>query len=355
MISLGTAIGAASAGQRQRIAALETKTVIVTGTEAVVTGDTQPVGTIRFATDTGRVMVSTGSTWVGTSVGPVPLASATSGSSITGAVTSGALSGEAIGEGTGEGTAVGSTTSAPLSGEAIGEGSGEGTAVGSVSAPFNTRAILLDGTNDYLSTNLVTDTYSLSSGFTASLWVKLDDVSTTQDFFGRYGNGSARFYFGISGTYVRAAIGNSWDASTITHGMSTGTWYHIAYTFSGGSSGTFTYYLNGSSVGTRAYTWTADSSSYEPMHIGGLKNGGNLYQNPTNGKMDEFALYNSELSSSEISAIYNSGTPADQSSDSNLVAYWRMEEGTGTTVADSSSNSNTATLNNGPTFSTDVP
>jgi hypothetical protein len=193
LISLGTAIGAAAAGQRQRIAALETRTVIVTGTEAVVTGDTQPAGTIRFATDTGRIMVSTGSTWVGTGIA-TPAASATSGSSITGAVVtsgatgasatsgssitgsivtagatgasatsgssitgavvtagatgasatsgssitgtvaSGALSGEAIGEGTGEGTAVGSTTSGALSGEAIGEGSGEGTAIGSVPA-----------------------------------------------------------------------------------------------------------------------------------------------------------------------------------------------------------------------------
>lgn len=231
---------------------------------------------------------------------------------------------------------------------------GTGTAT-VVTIVFNNYSLDFDGTNDYLSTSLVTNTYSLKDGFSASLWVKLDDVSTTQDFFGRYGNGSARFYFGISGTYVRAAIGNSWNASTITHGMSTGTWYHIAYTFSGGSSGTFTYYLNGSSVGTRAYTWTADSSSYEPMHIGGLKNGSNLHQNPTNGKLDEFALYNSTLSASDIAAIYNSGAPANQSSDSNLVAYWRMEENTGTTVADSSSNSNTATLNNGPTFSTDVP
>ena len=91
------------------------------------------------------------------------------------------------------------------------------------------------------------------------------------------------------------------------------------------------------------------------MHIGGLKNGSNLHQNPTNGKLDEFALYNSTLSASDITAIYNSGAPANQAGDSNLVAYWRMEEGAGTSIGDSSSNSNTATLTNGPTFSTDTP
>ena len=229
------------------------------------------------------------------------------------------------------------------------------TASGTVVAAFNSYSLEFDGTNDHLSTSLVTNTYNLKNGFTASLWVKLDDNSTTQDFFGRYGNSTGRFYFGITGSKVRAAIGTSFNTSTLSHGMSTGTWYHVAYTFSGGSSGTFTYYLNGSSVGTISFTWTTDSASYEPMHIGGLKNGGNLHQNPTNGKLDEFALYNSALSASDITAIYNSGAPADQSSDSDLVAYWRMEENTGTTVADSSSNSNTATLTNGPTFNTDVP
>ena len=228
----------------------------------------------------------------------------------------------------------------------------------STNAPIvyaNGYSLEFDGTNNHLSTNLVTNTYSLKNGFSASLWVKLDDVSTTQDFFGRYGASTGRFYFGITGSNVRAAIGTSFDTSTLSHGMSTGTWYHVAYTFSGGSSGTFTYYLNGSSVGTISFTWTSDSGAYEPMHIGGLKNGSNLHQNPTNGKLDEFALYNSALSASDITAIYNSGAPVNQGLDSNLVAYWRMEENTGTTVADSSSNSNTATLTNSPTFSTDTP
>ena len=63
-----------------------------------------------------------------------------------------------------------------------------------------------------------------------------------------------------------------------------------------------------------------------------------------------------------VTAIYNSGVPTDLTSDSgnydnsgDLIGYWRMEENTGTSIADSSTNSNTATLTNGPTFSTDTP
>lgn len=216
-----------------------------------------------------------------------------------------------------------------------------------------------DGIDDYISTNLVTNTYDFKNGFTASLWVYLDDNSTTQDFFGRFGNSVARFYFGINGSNVRVAIGTSFNQSTLSHGISTGQWYHVAYTFTGGTNGTFTYYLNGSSGGTLTFTWTSDSASWEPMHIGALHNGAQNSQNPTDGKIDEFSLFNAALSSSAISDIYNGGTPTDLSGESDLVAWWRMgdgtENGTGSTVYDMSANTNNGTLENGTSFVESVP
>lgn len=221
----------------------------------------------------------------------------------------------------------------------------------------NTYSVDFDGSDDYASTAFVTDDYDLKDGFTVSLWVNLDSVSGTQDFFGRYGASTARFYFGISGSNLRVAIGTSFDTTSLSHGLSTGSWNHVAYTFSGGSGGTFTYYVNGSSVGTISFTWTNDQSYYEPLHIGALKNGANTNQNPTNGKLDEMAIFNSALSASDITAIYNSGTPNDISS-LNPVGWWRMgdnDSGTGTTITDQGSGGNDGTLTNGPTFSTTVP
>ena len=55
--------------------------------------------------------------------------------------------------------------------------------------------------------------------------------------------------------------------------------------------------------------------------------------------------------------MYNSGTPIDLTSNSgnydnsnDLIGYWKFDEGTGTSIADSSSNSNAATLNNSPSW-----
>jgi hypothetical protein len=221
----------------------------------------------------------------------------------------------------------------------------------------NTYSVDFDGTDDHASTAFVTDDYNLKDGFTVSLWVNLDSASGIQDFFGRYGSSTSRFYFGISGSNLRVAIGTAFDTTSLSHGLSTGLWSHVAYTFSGGSSGTFTYYVNGSSVGTLSFTWTFDNVAYEPMHIGALKNGANTNQNPTDGKLDEMAIFNSALSSSAISNIYNSGVPTDLSSYS-PVGWWRMGDndgGTGTTITDQGSGGNDATLVNGPTFSTNVP
>jgi hypothetical protein len=73
--------------------------------------------------------------------------------------------------------------------------------------------------------------------------------------------------------------------------------------------------------------------------------------------MDEVAIFDSTLSSSDISTIYNSGTPSNISSLS-PAGWWRMGENdgaSGTTITDQGSGSNDGTLVNGPTFSTNVP
>ena len=68
--------------------------------------------------------------------------------------------------------------------------------------------------------------------------------------------------------------------------------------------------------------------------------------------MDEIALIPSDLSGS-MTDLYNGGVAGDLSSYS-PTHWWRMEEGSGTTVADSGG-SNTANLRNQATFATDIP
>ena len=70
-----------------------------------------------------------------------------------------------------------------------------------------------------------------------------------------------------------------------------------------------------------------------------------------NGSIDETALWSKALTANEVSAIYNSSTAldvrtnaGDYSSSNNLVAYWKMEDGSGTTLTDVSGNSNNGAI-----------
>ena len=72
-------------------------------------------------------------------------------------------------------------------------------------------------------------------------------------------------------------------------------------------------------------------------------------------------MFSDNLNADHVAAIYNSGTPINLSEDSGdydqsgkLAVYYKMDEGSGDTVADSAG-SNNGTLTNGPTWVTDTP
>tara|TARA_R110002096_G_scaffold130077_1_gene279132 strand:+ start:712 stop:2334 length:1623 start_codon:yes stop_codon:yes gene_type:complete len=81
------------------------------------------------------------------------------------------------------------------------------------------------------------------------------------------------------------------------------------------------------------------------------------YSSFTDGLINDFALFNTDLDAANIAAIYNSGTESDLTTNignytgqGNLAGYWKFEEGSGTTVNDASINSNTGVLTSGAAY-----
>ena len=77
------------------------------------------------------------------------------------------------------------------------------------------------------------------------------------------------------------------------------------------------------------------------------------------GLLNEVGVWSVVLDSDAITAIYNSGKKINLTRDvgdydnaSDLVGYWKFEEGTGTSVVDSSTDTNTVTLSHSSLFST---
>ena len=80
------------------------------------------------------------------------------------------------------------------------------------------------------------------------------------------------------------------------------------------------------------------------------------------GKIDEVAVWNVVLDGDDIAKLYEDEKPTyltnatayNTDRTGNLVGYWRMEENTGSEVADSSTNSNEGTIT-GASWSSDAP
>ena len=216
---------------------------------------------------------------------------------------------------------------------------------------FTLYSVSFDGSNDHMevsSTPFELDVFSISA------WVRYNGTHAN-NYAGIISVGHLNSGYGwVLGTNGSATnIGlwakiGSW-VHTGAISMTVGTWAHIVATFDGS---TVSVYKDAASPVTASRSGTiGDYDEISKLYIGEDGAGGRN----TNANIDEVSFWNKALDSSEVTDIYNSGVPTDLSGESGLVAYWRLEEGSGTSCADSSDNSNTGTLVNSPTWSTDVP
>jgi len=195
---------------------------------------------------------------------------------------------------------------------------------------FNLLSGSFDGTDDYLTTdesNLAT-----SGDCTISLWFNSASLPGNSAFDYMFSLTDARQSgkdraIGIRGTGTDAQIvantyGSGWNDPFTNTSISASTWYHVAVVFTSNSAQV---YFNGADKGSK--TVTTGTIAYTQTVIGGM-----LYSsaNQFNGKIDEVSVFHSALSSTNITAIYNDGVPADISSLS-PKGWWRNGDGTGDT------------------------
>ena len=235
---------------------------------------------------------------------------------------------------------------------------------------FSTSSVVLDGTNDYLS---IPDNASINMGtedYSISAWVNLSNANVSSVNIFEKNTGSSACMLAVSSNdiylYIENASHDHYSASNAGGRIGSGdaiannVWSHILGTFD--RDGNATGYVNGSSVGTVDIS-VCDGKSISNSSQANIGTLGE-FSGWANGNIDDVAIWKGAiLSSDDAVSIYNGGKPNDLTDSgsyttdrtSELVGYWKFEEGSGTTVADSSSNSNTATLVNEAAFSTTVP
>lgn len=257
----------------------------------------------------------------------------------------------------------------------------------------NTLSLSFDGGDDLETTyNAATSTFSMS------VWIKASS-GNSMSFGATSGNNS----IGFKGPGILTSSGNgqgfliAWKGYTTnwnTSGLGgvgaaldilDDEWHHLAYTINGTSIKLYKdggdaaintgnpSNTQGSPFGTITATSALSASGFDsgyPFRIGSLDNG-YFYT----GKMDELAFFESELSGSDVSNIYNSGVPNDvgaQGLNLSPNAYFRMGDGASDTDSSGSAASNgqsvgtvtslvggytatQSTTSRKPTYSNDVP
>jgi hypothetical protein len=172
--------------------------------------------------------------------------------------------------------------------------------------------------SDYLQVANTTDFDFGTGDFAWSLWINYEThVNYAGLLYTGATNSEYRLKFQTSGQilYMQNADGDSQVADLGTNITGTG-WHHLCLVR---SSGTITTYLDGSAVDTDSRTGNVNSNG-DDLLIG--RNGSSYFD----GQIDEVAVWNTALTSTQVSEIYN-GTGTNLTKDLTTVSgsnlkYW---------------------------------
>ena len=220
-----------------------------------------------------------------------------------------------------------------------------GTGMDCVSAGKFGTACNFDGTDDYVEATTVSA--NTGSELTMSAWVKPSNFSAIQTFFG----------YGLVNDWINLRVYTNskiqvWDdindnniAINTTTTLTSGVWYYVTLVLQ--SDGTKQVFINGS-LETTATGTTTVASDIATGTVGIGRRSFTTTPESFTGMVDEARIYNRALTPSEVEGLYR-WAPGP-------VAYYKFDEGTGTSnVYDSSGNGLTGTMNGSMTESDWVP
>jgi len=209
------------------------------------------------------------------------------------------------------------------------------------------NATTYDGTGDTTTFADVLDS-NFNEPLTLSAWVKTStdgsqSLITKQDSSSPYSGYNLQTG---AGGFIFFQLVNDYSSNVIevrsTNDLNydDGIWHHVVATYDGSSSASgVKIFFDGNAVATTTTlnNLTTTTTNSIPLNLGS-RNAAAQY---LNGQLDEARIYNRALTPGEVNDLYN-WAPGP-------VGYWKFDDGSGSTVADSSGNNNPATITDGST------
>lgn|GEM_PF-6056142 len=201
-----------------------------------------------------------------------------------------------------------------------------------IDAPNQIAAPDFDGVNDRIDLGVQSLLGNLVNGYSVAAWVKPDVVTGTHRVLA-----GGTWRFGIQGNEIALELSTASGFIPFTSvgaGLKAGEWNHIAAIRR--SDNTIEFLLNGRSVGVSVAPVSVLLPS-NPWFIGSLSGVANF-----DGMIRDVGVFGTALSSSQFDLVRNSDI-----SSVTPIAFWRMNEGLGLTVASSAPTAMNGTLING--------
>lgn len=205
-------------------------------------------------------------------------------------------------------------------------------------------ALQFNGTSDYIT---VPDNASLDfTQFTIEMWVYISSSGSSYDYklIGQTNAGDAQqgFLLGVTDNKLNFEVWHGSSPSTnviSTEEVPVNKWFHLAMSWKAGDY--LKGYINGKQVINTA-TFNADITNTTPVIIG-MAPWYNLHEKYFKGYMDEIRIWNAVRTEAEIKANMYKELAGNET---NLVTYYKMSNGSGTTLTDNQiSGTNNGTIN----------
>ena len=209
----------------------------------------------------------------------------------------------------------------------------------------NGNAIQLDGTNDHIMASLPTIFNSIgTNNFTIEMWANRTSSSTSRLFFAQFdSNNFVTILINSLGVpYMFIRDNSTFYSVNTANSIPLNQWTHLAFKWNA-TSKTITVLINGVELQNTASGGSSTFGDNNRMTIGSRTDSAQFFK----GKIDEVRIWNQERSNADIAASMNICV---SETDANLVAYYHLDEDSGsTTVNDATGNGYTGTLINSDT------
>ena len=206
------------------------------------------------------------------------------------------------------------------------------------------NALEFDGTNDYVTTNIAGNNLDITNAFTLECWIKFNQQKEAW-FFGNYegdDQGASLVYNRNGNSRISFYDGVGFNGQTEETYIDIGKWYHIALTRD--NSDNYSIYINGQERSSFNTSQTAFTDTAFELSLGDAWT--TDYPNRTHeavldGLIGEARVWTVKRTQTEIQDNMNKKLNGNEEG---LYIYYPMNEGTGSTVYDESTNNNDGTI-----------